>query len=436
MPNAQVSSPSRRVAIVGGLRTPFVKSSTLFRTLSARDLAQALVSELLSRLELNPQDVEQVVFGQVVPSVDAPNIARELVLGTSMPRSIDAYSVSRACATGTQALVSGAQSILTGHSDCVLVGGVDSLSRPPITYKTAVIDALMQANSAKGTWSKLKAFSGLRPSDLLPKPPGLVELSTGLSMGQSAEKMATANDVSRQAQDNFAVASHRKASEAWQKKITQDEVMQVRVTQSHSKRVSQDSYLRPDTSNEALAKLRPVFDRQHGTVTAGNSSGLTDGASALVLMSEEKAKALGYTPWAYIKTWAFAACDPDWQLLMGPSFAVPKALDKVGMSLDDMDLIDIHEAFSAQVISNLQAWSSLEFAKTHLGSDQIIGSIDTDDPRLNIYGGSIALGHPFAATGGRQAITMAKELKRRGEGHALITQCAAGGLGAALILQA
>jgi len=211
--------------------------------------------------------------------------------------------------------------------------------------------------------------------------------------------------------------------------------MALPIPPSYRETAEKDGLVRPDTTLERLASLRPVFDRQHGTLTAGNSSPLTDGASALLVMSEEKAKALGYEPLAFVKSWAFAGLDAAWQLLMGPSFAVPKALDRAGMTLADLDLIDIHEAFAAQVLSNLQAWGSKAFAAEHLGRSEAIGEVDPEDPRLNLYGGSIAIGHPFAATGARQALTMARELQRRGSGTALITQCAAGGLGAALILE-
>ncbi|MFW6369163.1 MAG: acetyl-CoA C-acyltransferase FadI [Myxococcota bacterium] len=423
----------RRAAIVGGLRTPFLKAGSLYKNLTPLDLGKAVVTELVQRMDLDPEEIDHLVYGQVVPSPSAPNIAREIVLNTALPPKIEAYSISRACVTGAQALVNATQSILSDDADVVICGGADSLSRPPITYSDAMIDVLMKASRARDPMSKAKAFLDLKPKDLVPNPPALREMSTGLTMGQSAEKMAKENGISREEQDAFALRSHQRAAEGWEKGIFADEVMHFPVPPKYKDVAEKDNLVRPDTTIEKLARLGPSFDRAHGTITAGNSSPLTDGAAALVVMSEEKAKALGYEPLAFVKSWGFAGLDPAWQLLMGPSFATPKALDKVGMKLSDIDLIDMHEAFSAQMLSNMQAFASKEWAKKWLGRDETIGEIPPD--KLNIYGGSISLGHPFAATGARQALTMARELKRRGGGTALVTQCAAGGLGAAVILE-
>ncbi len=290
----------------------------------------------------------------------------------------------------------------------------------------------MKANKAKDPMSKLKAFGDLKARDLLPNPPAIAEYSTGQTMGQSAEVMAKANGISREAQDRFALRSHQKAAEAWEKGIYAEEVMPYPVGPRFEQVVEKDNIVRPDTTLEKLSSLKPAFDRKYGTITAGTSSPLTDGASALLLMSEEKAKALGYTPLAFVEGWAFAAVDPGWQLLQAPAFAAPKVLDALGLTLDDIDLVDMHEAFAAQVLSNLQALASKAFAEEHLGRTRPVGEVP--DEKLNIYGGSISLGHPFAATGTRQLLTMARELDRRGGGKALITQCAAGGMGAAVVL--
>lgn len=423
----------RRACIVAGLRTPFVKSNGVFKELSGLDLASKVVSELLSHSNVSRDEIDQVVYGQVVPAVEIPNIAREVVLATALPRSVDAYSVSRACATGTQALVNSAMAIEAGDVDVVICGGVESLSKPPITLSDRFIKIIMEANGAKDGMAKAKAFSKLKLKDLVPKPPAVAEYSTGLTMGQSAEMMAKENQVTRESQDKLSEASHQNAHKAWESGLYDQEVMEVMVGENFDKSVARDNLVRADTSYEKLAKLRPVFDRKYGTITAGNSSALTDGASALLVMSESKAKALGYEPLAYVKSWGFAAIDPTWQLLMGPSFASPLALDRAGMELSDIDLVDMHEAFAAQMVSNMDAFASDEFAKTRLGRPKAIGAIAPE--KLNVLGGSIALGHPFAATGGRQALSMAHELRRRGSGTALITQCAAGGLGAAVILE-
>jgi acetyl-CoA acyltransferase len=392
-----------------------------------------VVTELMQRSALSGDQIDQLVYGAVVADVTAPNIAREIVLGTGLPRTVDAYSVSRACATSTQAIVNGTQAILLGDADVVIAGGADSLSKPPIQYDDAVVSALMAANSAKDLPSKLKAFSGLRPRDLAPKAPALADKSSGLTMGDAAEKMARENGISRQDQDAFALRSHMKAVEAWDKGIYDDEVMAFSLPPGYTETVTADTIPRADSSLEQLASLRPVFDRKYGTVTAGNSSPLTDGAAAVVLMEVKTAERLGFVPKAYVRSWAFAALDPSWQMLMGPSFATPIALERAGLTLADIDVVDMHEAFASQMLSNIRAFASATWAKQHLGRDEPIGEIDDD--ALNPYGGSISLGHPFAATGARQALTMANELVRRDRGTALITQCAAGGLGAALILE-
>ena len=264
-------------------------------------------------------------------------------------------------------------------------------------------------------------------------PPAIAERSTGETMGDSAERMAKANGITREAQDEFAMASHQKAVAAWDNGIFESEVMSFPVPPRFKETIERDGIPRADSTAEKLAKLRPVFDRKYGSVTAANASPLTDGASAILLMAEETAGALGYEPLAFIKSYAFAALDPNWQLLMGPAVTTPIALDRAGMTLADIDVIDMHEAFAAQVLSNTQAFESKEFAKERLGRDEAIGEIDWDN--FNIYGGSISLGHPFAATGARQLTTMANELSRRGGGTALVTQCAAGGLGAAVVLE-
>jgi acetyl-CoA acyltransferase len=264
-------------------------------------------------------------------------------------------------------------------------------------------------------------------------PPAIAERSTGETMGDSAEKMAKQNGISRQDQDAYAVASHEKSIAAWESGVYDAEVMPFPVPPWYDTIVERDTIPRDDSTMEKLAGLKPVFDRKYGSVTAANSSPLTDGASAVLLMSEDSARAMGYTPRAFIRSYAFAALDPNWQLLMGPSLATPIALDRAGMKLSDIDLVDMHEAFAAQVLSNVRAFASTTFAREYLGRDEAIGEIDEES--FNIYGGSIALGHPFGATGARQIVTMANELDRRGGGTALVTQCAAGGLGAAVILE-
>ncbi|HKO47065.1 MAG TPA: acetyl-CoA C-acyltransferase FadI [Polyangiaceae bacterium] len=427
------SNADRRVAIVSGLRTPFAKQGSAYRGLSALDLGKIVVAELLQRTGLEPRQVEQVVYGQVIPSLSVPNIAREIVLGTGMPRSIEAYSVARACATSYQAAVNVAESIMAGVIDCGIAGGADSASDVPMAVSKRLSTALVKASQARSLGEKLRAFASIGTADLLPIPPALKEPSTGLTMGESAEKMAKENGISRADQDAFAHRSHTLAAQAWADGRLREEVMSVFVPPGYEP-FEADNLVRKDSELEAYAKLKPVFDRQYGSVTAGNSSPLTDGASALLLMTEKKAKTLGFTALGYLRSYAFAAVDPAEQLLMGPAYAAPLALDRAELKLKNMDLIDMHEAFSAQVLSNVQAFESDTFAQQKLGRDKRIGRVDWD--KLNVSGGSIALGHPFAATGARQISQVLRELRRRGGQYALCTACAAGGLGAAMVLEA
>jgi acetyl-CoA acyltransferase len=418
---------------VAGLRTPFVKAGTGLKRMRTVDLGIACVKEMMQRSELDPHEVGVCVYGQVVPTVDWLNIAREVVIGAGLPRDIDAYSVSRACATSIQAMTDVAQAIMCRQHDVGIAGGADSTTDVPLKVSPRLRDALVAAQRAKSIGKRLKALASISFRDLLPSQPGFaVEPSTGEQMGEAAEKMAKLNGVSRERQDEIALASHTHAARAWANGVYDREVMPL-IPPPYDAPVEKDNMVRDDTSLEALGKLRPAFDRKHGTITAGNSSPLTDGASSLLLMRESKAKALGYTPLGYIKSWSYAAVDPAWQLLMAPALAAPGALDRAGMTLGDMDLIDMHEAFAAQVAANLQAMASKAFNEEHLGRSEALGEVDP--AKLNVNGGSIAIGHPFAATGGRMVLSTLNELKRRGGGHALLTLCAAGGLGAAVVLE-
>jgi acetyl-CoA acyltransferase len=432
MPKNGHIPPGRRAAIVAGLRTPFVKSGGDFRNLSAVELGALVVNELVARSGVDPKEIDALVFGQVIPSPLVSLIAREVVLRTQLPRTVQAHTVSRACATSIQSATSIADQIALGHSEAAVAGGAESLSDAPIFASRPLAQALVNASRAKNVVDKAKAFGGLSARDLTPVPPALKEPTTGLTMGESAEKMAQVNGISREAQDEFAFQSHRRAAEAWAGGKFAEEVMHVTVPPKYERVAAKDNIVREDTSVDALGQLRPVFDRKYGTITAGNSSPLTDGAAALLMMSEEKAKALGLKPLGYLRAYAYAALDPRDQLLQGPAYAAPVALDRAGLTLADMDLVDMHEAFAAQVLSNLQAFGSKSFAEEKLGRSAPIGEVDPG--KLNVNGGSIALGHPFAATGARMILQTLRELNRRGGAHALLTVCAAGALGAAVVL--
>ena len=430
-----VGPQSQRIAIVSGLRTPFARQSSAYKNLSALELGQLVVQELLARSGIAAREVQQVVYGQVLPSIAAPNIAREIVLATGMAKDIEAFSVSRACATGYQSTVSVAEAIATGTITCGVSGGADSSTDVPITVSKRLSTALLEASKAKTGLDRLKAFTKLTPKDLIPVPPAIVEFSTGLSMGESAEKMAKENGISRADQDRIAHESHVKATAAWASGALRDEVMPVFVQKGRAlEPFTEDNLIRKESDLASYAKLKPVFDRKYGSVTAANSSPLTDGASALLLMREDRAKALGLPVLGYLRSYAFAALDPRGQLLMGPSYATPIALDRAGLNLSDIDMIDMHEAFAAQVLSNTQAFESKAFAETKLNRSQAIGTIDWS--KFNTTGGSIAMGHPFAATGARQITQTLRALKRAGKQFGLATACAAGGLGAAVVLEA
>ncbi len=422
-----------RVAIVAGLRTPFTKAGTAQKTMRTVDLATAVVKELMQRSELPAKEVTLCVYGQVVPTLDWLNLAREVVLRSGLPRDVDAYSVSRACATSIQALTCAAEAILSGQHDVAIAGGADSMSDVPLGVGKKLASALMEAQKAKSLGLKLKAFSTLSPRDLVPPIPGFSrEPTTGEQMGEAAEKMAKLNGITREEQDRIAHLSHVNASRAWKDGTYAAEVMHV-IPPPYDAPVGRDNLVRDDSTLEGYAKLTPAFDRRYGTITAGNASPLTDGASALLMMRESKARALGYTPLGFVKSWAYAAVDPGWQLLMAPVFAVPKALDRAGLTLADMDLVDMHEAFAAQVAANVKALGSKPFAVEKLGRSAAVGEIDP--AQLNVNGGSIAIGHPFAATGGRMVLSTLRELTKRGGMYALLTVCAAGGLGAAVVLE-
>ncbi|MGH7508831.1 MAG: acetyl-CoA C-acyltransferase [Gemmatimonadales bacterium] len=426
------SRRGRRVAIVAGARTPFAKSGTLFRDVTAVALARHAARELLYRSEVDGREIDEVVFGQVVPSVLTPNVAREVSLLPQLPPSVPAYSLNRACASSAQAINNAADQILLGHADAILAGGVESLSDLPIMHSRRFSQVLVEAGKAKDVRGRIAAIGRTRPRDLIPVTPAVAEPSTGETMGQSAEKMAKENGIGREEQDRLALQSHQRAAAATEDGRLTAEIAPWFTGPEMDQVITGDNGIRADTSLEALSKLRPVFDRKYGTVTAGNSSPLTDGAAAVLLMAEETAKALGHEPLAYIRSYAASAVDPSWQLLMGPVLAVPKALERAELTWDELGLVEIHEAFAAQVLSNVQAWGSRAWAD-RLGLPGPVGEVDWE--RTNVAGGSIAIGHPFAATGARLVTTLANEMRRRDVQFGLLSICAQGGMGYAMVLE-
>jgi len=417
-----------RIAIVGGLRTPFSRSWSDLNEVDPVELSTQVARELLFRLDLKPDAVDQVVWGTVVCVVRSPNVAREVALNLGMYKA-SGFSISRACASGFQAIANASEMIWAGQAEIVLAGGVDVLSHAPVVYKKRVIDTLQRLQKAKGV-GLLKELAKINPMDLLPTPPALTERYTGLTMGEHAEEMAQNFGIRREDQDAFAMESHAKAHKAVSSGLLANEIMTVQTPKGP---VSADNLIRGDMDAAKLAKLKPVFDKKNGTITAASSSALTDGAACVVLMREAKAKELGLEPLGFIKSYAFAGQDPRENMLLGNVYASPLALDRAGLGLQELDFLEIHEAFAAQVLSALKMFKDKEFFKTKLGRDQPLGEVDRS--KLNVTGGSLAFGHPFAATGIRIATSMLHTLRREDKQFGLGTACAAGGMGAAMVFE-
>jgi acetyl-CoA acyltransferase len=424
----QLMSSHDRIAIVAGLRTPFARSWTDLDQVDPVELSTQVARELLFRLDLPLKAVDQVVWGTVVSVPRSPNIGREVALNLGMYHA-SGFAVSRACASGLQAIASASEMIQAGVADAVLAGGVDVISHAPVTYKKRVIDTLQRLQKAKGM-ALLQELRNLNPIDLLPTPPALSERYTGLTMGEHAEEMAQNFGISREAQDQFAIASHHKAHAAVAAGLLADEVMTV---QTPSGQASADNIIRADMDASKLAKLKPVFDRRNGTITAASSSALTDGAAACLVMRESKARALGLPILGFVRSYAFAGQDPRENMLLGNVYSTPVALDRAGLSLDELDRIEIHEAFAAQVLSNLKCFADQQFFKDKLGRDQALGEIDR--AKLNVRGGSLAYGHPFAATGVRLITSLLRTLAHDDKSVGLATACAAGGMGGAMVVE-
>ena len=434
MNKTKTETSRRRAVIVGGVRTPFVRAFGPFTRIDAIGLGVAAVRGLLERTGMPWKEIDSLYWGGVILPGDAPNVGREIVLDLGLPTGVEAMTVTRACTSSLLSTTLAAAVIERGDADVIIAGGGDSTSNAEVKMPQSLVHKMapvvMGGKATAGDYFKLLA--SISPArDLIPRQPSARERTTGELMGQAAERMAQRWGVGREAQDAFAVQSHLRAAKAFEQGIISSEI--VPVDTPEGKRVLRDNIIRGDTSVEKLAKLRPAFKR-NGTLTAGNSSALTDGASALLLMSEEKARALGFKPLAAFRSWYYNAVDPADQLLIGPAIAMPRAVQRAGMTLEDIDLIDIHEAFAAQVLCVLKAMGSDRFCRERVGLDKAFGTIRPED--INIYGGSVALGHPFAATGGRMLITMANELARSGKATALLGLCAAGGQAGAAVLEA
>jgi acetyl-CoA acyltransferase len=424
---------TRKAVVVDGARTPFAKAFTDFTEMDTIALGNEAVRALLARNPIPLQEIDGIVWGGVILPATFPNVAREIALDLKLPASVEGMTCTRACASGLQAVTLAAAAIERGEADVMIAGGSDSTSNAQVALPPKLVQKLGPLALGKGgsPMDYIQVLSQLNPiTDILPKMPKVAERTTGEVMGESAERMAKRNEISRQAQDEFAARSHHRAAKAVETGRFAKEV--IPVTTPSGVTVHNDGIIRGDTNVEKLSRLKPVFAKD-GTITAGNASPLTDGAASVLLMSEEKARSLGLQPLAAFRSWSYVAVDPADQLLIGPAIAVPRALDRAKMTLKDIDLVDMHEAFAAQVLSVLKAMGSKAFAAERLGRSQAVGEVDPD--RLNVWGGSLAIGHPFGATGARMVTTMANELARTGKATAVLGICAAGGLGAGAVLE-
>ena len=430
MINSQKISVPRKVAILGGARIPFVRSMTSYMGVSNQELMTASLKALVERFGLHNQELGEVALGAVMKHSSDWNMARECTLGSGLSPRTPAYDVQQACGTSLETAILVANKIALGQMDCGIAGGTDTNSDLPIVFSQGFAHSLQESFRAKSLKEKLKAFSRLRPKDLKPVVPGVVEPRTGLSMGQSCELMAQQWQVSREEQDQLAFESHQKALQAYDEGFYSDLVSPFYGQQK-------DALPRKDTSLEKLAKLKPVFASPDvGTLTAGNSTALTDGSAAVLLASEDWARERGLPVQAYLSFAQTAAVNfvDEEGLLMAPAYAVPRLLSQAGLALQDFDFYEIHEAFAAQVLCTLKAWESDDFCKNNLGLTKALGSIDRQ--KLNVKGGSVALGHPFAATGARILASLAKMLQQKGSGRGLISICTAGGMGVTAIVEA
>lgn len=426
------SENSFKAVLVDGCRIPFQRSGTHYNDLMAYDLGRMAIEGLLARNPVDPAAIDRVIMGTVIQEVKTSNVARESALGAGIPNSVPAFTTTMACISSNQAITSGVDLIRSGQAKIILAGGTETMSDIPVRFRKKFRQKVLEARKYKSPLDFLKFFKGLGIKDFLPELPAIAEFSTGEVMGESADRMSARFGVSREDQDAYALRSHHMAAKATQDGLLAQEIIPAKIPPSFEV-VNTDNGFRADTSMEKLAKLRPAFIKPHGTVTAGNASFLTDGASASFIMEEKTALELGLKPKAYIREYNFVSQDPGEELLLGPAYAIPKVLDAMGLSLNDMDVVELHEAFAGQVLSVLNALNSDSFAKDSLGKNKKVGEIPMD--KLNTMGGSLSLGHPFGATGVRLVTTAANRLIQEDGKYAIVSACAAGGQGHAVILE-
>ncbi len=425
----------KNVVIVDGLRTPYVKFNTVFKDMPAHELGAVVLKELLERLNLKGNELNEVIVGNVAQPPEATNIARNIALLAGVPEHIPAFTVQRNCSSGMQSVADAWYRIQAGHGTMYIAGGVESMSNIPLLWNKKAADWMGELFKAKSLTQRLSLLSKFKFQFLKPViglQLGLTDGFCGLNMGETAEILAREFKISREEQDQFAMRSHNRAEKATHNGIMADEIMPVAAGPQYNNVVKEDNGIRPGQSMEALAKLRPVFDRHNGTVTAGNASQITDGAAMLLVMEEESARSMGYKPLGRIRDFAFAGLDPS-RMGLGPAYSTKMVLENVGMQLQDMERIEINEAFAAQVLANLRIFESDNLSKQYLGLNGALGKIDEE--RLNVNGGAIALGHPVGSSASRLLLTLLKELKRKSLSLGLATLCVGGGQGAAFILE-
>ncbi len=427
-----IKNSSFTPVLVDGCRIPFLKSGTDYNDLMAYDLGRMAIQGLLARNNVDPKTIDRVIMGSVIQEVRTSNVARESALGAGIPNTVPAFTVAMACISSNQAITSGMDLIQSGQAKIIVAGGTETMSDIPVRFKKKFRQNILAARKYKSPLEFVKFFKGLGIKDFLPELPAIAEFSTGETMGKSADRMAARFGISRNDQDEFAMRSHHLAAKATVEGLLDEELIPAKIPPKFSV-AEHDNGFRADTSMERLAKLRPAFIKPHGTITAGNASFLTDGASASLIMEEQTALALGLTPKAYLRAYNYVSRDPGEELLLGPAYATPNVLDAMNLSLEDIDVFELHEAFAGQVLAVLAALDSDDFAKNSLGKDSKIGAIPMD--KLNTLGGSLSIGHPFGATGVRLVTTAANRLNREGGKYALVTACAAGGQGHAIILE-
>lgn len=426
---SSTSTVSKNVVLVDGARIPFALSSTIYKDYMAVDLQKMAFKGILVKSALDPKEIDCVISGNVIQEVKTANIAREAAIGAGIPDSVQAMTVVQACISSNLAICTAAEKILAGKADVVLCGGTESFSDVPIRFTRPMRQALIGAPKVakKGPLAILQHFTKIGMKNIFGmETPAIANYTTGEVMGNSSDRLAARFGVTRKEQDEFAIMSHTRAAKAHEDGLYKDEIIPVDGN-------TMENGIRGDISYEKISKLNPAFVKPHGTHTAANSSFLTDGASATIIMSEEKALELGFTPKAYIRNWEFVAVDPFEDLLLGPTYATAKVLKGMGKTMKDMDVIEIHEAFAGQVLANINAMKDEKFGKEELGFGGAVGEVPYD--KLNLLGGSLSVGHPFGATGNRIVTTAANRLIRENGKFALLTACADGGLAHACVLE-